>query len=135
MNQTGNALKIYRYCLKHETLKEVKMDKKKVKLRLKELNKFTKCKAKTQFICQCSDEAVHCLSELCFNLINGNIALKKKTLVKNLLPLRLILHFLADENESVKEKRKLLILNSEILFPILQKKVIPALRKQVQNRK
>ena len=111
------------------------MLKKDLKHRLKELNKFTKCKVKTQFICQCSDEAVHCLCELCFNLINRNIVLKNKTVAKKLLPLRLILHYLADENQSVKEKRKLLNSESKILFPILQKKVIPALRKQVQNRK
>lgn len=110
------------------------MLKKDLKHRLKELNKFTKCKVKTQFICQCSDESVHCLCELCFNLINGNININK-TVAKKLLPLRLQLHYLADENESVKAKRKLLNSESQILFPILQKIVIPALKKQVKKRK
>ena len=110
------------------------MLKKDLKHRLKELNKFTKCKVKAQFICQCSDESVHCLCELCFNLINGNITINK-AVAKKLFPLRLQLHFLADENESVKEKRKLLNSESQVLFPILQKIVIPALKKQVKKRK
>ena len=109
------------------------MHKKKLIKRLNELNKFTKSKDKTQFICKCPDETIHCLCELCLNFLNGNILILKNNKISVFE--RLILHYLADSAISVIEKRKILNLVSKILFPILQKKVIPALKKQIQLTK
>lgn len=112
------------------------MDSKTLNNRMKDLIEFCKSKDKCLYICKCSDESIHTLCELCFNMVNGGIELKgRKALLKNLLPLRVILHYLADvKNTDLSKKRKILYNSSQVLFPIIHKKIIPIVKRLVKNK-
>ena len=63
------------------------------------------------FMETCSDNCIDSICEFCFNLIQENLPLKRKTksrIVEKLKPIRLKLRKLADPEVSVQEKRKLL---------------------------
>ena len=109
------------------------MKKQKLAQRMKHLDTFLRCRDKTKFLCLCPDETIHCLCELCFNVLHGNILLKKNRQMSMIE--QLILHYLADSTILVIEKRKLLNRVSRLLFPILQKEIIPALKKQVETKR
>lgn len=98
--------------------------------RLDILEKFSDEKKKRKYLSQCDDLTIHCLSELCFNLLRKEkeIPLNKRT-IKKLLPLRDILHRLSKSTGSIKNKRKHLTEIANVLCPIMKKSIIPALNK------
>jgi len=112
------------------------MNRKTLESRIRELTSFCNCRKKKVFICSCSDEELHTLCELCYNIVFGNINLsRKKKVLRKLFKLREYLHFLADASENVQEKRIVFMDLASKLFPILRKYIIPSLRKQFLRRR
>ena len=100
--------------------------------RIKQLTDFCACKNKSQYICICSDDEVECLCELAFNILfSKRINIKKKVLYA-LKELRLVLHFLADEEVPIGLKRKTLSRVGKKLFPIIRQHILPSLKKQLK---
>ena len=111
------------------------MDRKTLENRILELSSFCNCRKKKVYICSCSDEELHTLCELCYNIVYGNINLRrKKKVLRKLFKLREYLHFLADPGENVQEKRIVFINLASKLFPLLRKHIIPSLRRQFLSR-
>ena len=108
------------------------MDASTLNKRLKQLENFCACKNKCLYICICSDDDIHCLCELVFNVLEANIFLKKKVLYI-LKELRSELHCLADSCVNISSKRRVLNYIGKILFPIIRKYILPSLKKQLKQ--
>ena len=92
---------------------------------------FKKCKYKSSFICSCTDSEIHSLCKLIEFFLKGKLNIKnKKQVIKTLSPIKNVLRVLVDKSICIKTKRKLFIQVAlqEILFPIIAKVLIPALK-------
>ena len=83
------------------------------------------------FMETCSDNCIDSICEFCFNLIQENLPLKRKTksrIAEKLKPIRFKLRKLADPEVSVQEKRELLQEQQvgEGIFPLITS-IVPAL--------
>lgn len=76
------------------------------------------------------DSGVHCLCELCLNLLRTQqeIPLNKKSL-EVLEPWKKILLTLSDNKKSIKKKRQILDTVWDDFKPVLRKTILPALKK------
>ena len=92
---------------------------------------FKKCKYKSSFICSCTDSEIHSLCKLIHLFLKGKLSIKKeKEIIKKLTPIKSVLRILVKKSINVTTKRKLFIQAAvqDILFPIIAKVLIPALK-------
>ena len=92
---------------------------------------FKTCKHKSSFICSCSESEIHSLCKVIELFLKGKLEIKNKIkILKKLSPIKDVLRLLVRKNISIKTKRKLFIQLAlqKILFPILAKVLIPALK-------
>lgn len=92
---------------------------------------FKKCKHKSGFICSCSDSEIHSICQLINLFLKGKLNIKnEKQVIKKLSPIQDVLRKLVRKDLCISTKRKLLIQFAlqKILFPILAKVLIPALK-------
>ena len=92
---------------------------------------FKKCKYKSSFICCCSDGEIHSFCKLIELFLKGKLQIRNKIkVIEKLAPIKRVLRILANKSINTKTKRKLLIQTSlqDILFPIVLKVLIPALK-------
>lgn len=99
------------------------------------LTDFARKQNKFKFIDTCPDSTIHCLCELCFNVLRleREIPLNKRTL-KKLLPLKKVLRTLSDSRKSVSNKRRILNHFGPKLYPLITKSLVPALKRMKQKQ-
>lgn len=121
--------------------KNKKMDKQTMKKRVNMFENMKQLKGdeRLSFLKNCPDECIHALCEICFNLLQQTIKLKKDKkhrLKQKLKPIRVDVRKLADSKLSVKSKRKLLT-KPQVghgIFTILAGTVLPALISALTSR-
>ena len=103
--------------------------------RLDVLTEFSRKQNKSTFIDKCSDSTIHCLCELCFNVlrVEREIPLNKRTL-KKLVPLKQVLRTLSDPRKSVSNKRRILNYFGPKLYPLITKSFLPALKRMKKKQ-
>lgn len=92
---------------------------------------FKKCKYKSSFICSCSESEIHSLCKLINLFLKGKLQIRnQQQIIEKLAPIKRVLRILADKRITTKTKRKLFIQSAiqDILFPIISKVLIPALK-------
>ena len=98
---------------------------------IEHLSCFKTCKYKSGFICSCSDSEINSLCKLIELFLKGKLNIKnREKVIKKLSPIKKVLRTIVRKDLCIQTKRKILIQIAlqEILFPIITKVLIPALK-------
>lgn len=97
---------------------------------------FVRSKSKCHYLCTIKDQNIEALSDLLHEFINEKLKLSDlKAKAKSLYPIRHLIRILADKKVKTKTKRKILLQFGVklLLFPILEKDLIPCFGKLVKR--
>ena len=96
----------------------------------------TKSENRCHYLCTAKDQNIEALSDLLRDFINEKLKLSDlKVIAKSLYPIRHLVRILADKKVKTKTKRKILLQFGVklLLFPILEKDLIPCFGKIVKS--
>ena len=97
---------------------------------------FTSSKHKCRYVCKTDNANIEVIASLLHSFLKNKLNIRNiSKIIKILRPIRHLIRMLADKKIKTQQKRKILLHFAirVILYPILQKKLIPSYAKIINN--
>lgn len=111
--------------------------RKSLKEKLQLLKCFSSTKHKCRYLCTTNDENIEALGDLLQDYLGERLKIPNlKRITKVLHPIRHMIRVLADKKVKTQDKRKILLEFGVklLLYPILQKNLIPCFGRLIENK-